>query len=388
MAEDYSRCVARVVAAQMAELTGFEAAQESAVEVLAELLIKYIQEVCTAAHSYAEMAHRTDFNVCDLNLALSDMGTSMDDLRKYLDSWLAEQGPGSFDQGFVHPLPAEYPVRAPGRSLPSWEERREEPPPHIPSWLPAFPDRHTYVRAPAFPGHEEDPVKQSEVIRQTRRQAAKTTLTFKQQLLAVPPHPSDVAVGSNPFLSIPTLELVGPSAPCGSPGTTAAAAAGETGCKASGGGGIGGLRKDVMHPVSTAFEPVVGPVVEEGPMHGPAGAAGLGAGEDRRRDMDATVKWQQAQDAQSGTTAMGLPAGYTLDFATRVQRQAQAYAPRRVVEDAFGSRAGEEMHGSRFTSRSRTSRYDIGDERKKAEHILAQAAEVKGHGGADNMFDD
>ncbi len=73
------------------------------------------------------------------------------------------QGPGSFDQGFVHPLPAEYPVRAPGRSLPSWEERREEAAPHVPSWLPAFPDRHTYVRAPAFPGHEEDPVKQSEV---------------------------------------------------------------------------------------------------------------------------------------------------------------------------------------------------------------------------------
>jgi transcription initiation factor TFIID subunit 8 len=91
MAEDYSRCVARVVVAQMAELTGFEAAQESAVEVLAELLIKYLQEVCTAAHSYAEMAHRTDFNICDLNLSLSDMGTSMDDLKKYLDSWLAEQ---------------------------------------------------------------------------------------------------------------------------------------------------------------------------------------------------------------------------------------------------------------------------------------------------------
>lgn len=203
MAEDYSRRVARVVAAQMAELTGFEAAQESAVEILAELLIKYIQEVCTAAHSYAELSHRTDMNICDLNLALGDMGTSMDDLRKYLDSWIAEQvrgrpgpnrpvtslraphlrhslqstdlgkprflplrplqGRGTFDQGFVHPLPPEYPIRAPGRTLPSWEERREEAPAHIPSWLPAFPDRHTYVRTPAFPGHEEDPVKQSEV---------------------------------------------------------------------------------------------------------------------------------------------------------------------------------------------------------------------------------
>ncbi len=73
------------------------------------------------------------------------------------------QGPGSFDQGFVHPLPPEYPVRGAGRQLPTWEERREAPPPHVPAWLPAFPDRHTYVRTPAFPGHEEDPAKQSEV---------------------------------------------------------------------------------------------------------------------------------------------------------------------------------------------------------------------------------
>ncbi|GFR50690.1 hypothetical protein Agub_g12943 [Astrephomene gubernaculifera] len=285
------------------------------------------------------------------------------------------RGPGSYDQGFVHPLPPEFPVRAPGRTLPSFEERREEPPAHIPTWLPAFPDRHTYVRTPAFPGHEEDPVKQSEVIRQTRRQAAKTTLTFKQQLLAVPPHPGDVAIGSNPFLSVPTVELVGPASTAEDAGERTAAAA-----------AAGGLSKDIVHPVSAAFEPVVGPVAEEG---GPSGAGGGGGGvEDRRRDMDATVKWQQVQDAPSGSSQLGLPAGFTLDFATRVQRQGQAFAPRRIVEDALGSRGGEEPQGSRFSARARSSRYDIGDERKKAEHILAQAAEVKGHGAADHTFDD
>ncbi|KXZ48864.1 hypothetical protein GPECTOR_25g449 [Gonium pectorale] len=81
---------------------------------------------------------------------------------------------------------------------------------------------------------------------------------------------------------------------------------------------------------------------------------------------------------------MGLPAGYTLDFATRVQRQGHAYAPRRIVEDAFGGRGGEEAAGSRYSARSRSSRFDTGDERKKAEHILAQAAEVRGHAAADH----
>ncbi|KAG2482800.1 hypothetical protein HYH03_018290 [Edaphochlamys debaryana] len=387
MAEEYSRQVARVVAGQMAELTGFQAAQESAIEVLAELLVQYIQEVCTAAHSYAETAHRTDFNLLDLSLALGDMGTSMDDLKKYLDNWLQDQGPGAYDQGFVHPLPSEYPVRAPGRSLPSWEERREEAPAHVPPWLPAFPDRHTYVRTPAFPGHEEDPTKQSETIRQTRRQAARTSLAFKQQLLAVPQHPEDVAVGSNPFLRIPTVELVGPTTgPAGrGPAGAGAGADANGGAGPSGNGpalGPGlGLSKEVTRPASTVFEPVLGPVGEEAPMQM----------DERRRDMDATVKWQVAADAPSGSAVLGLPAGYALDWATRVQKQGQAFAPRRITEDAFGARAGEEGPGARFTARSRASRHDTGDERKNAERILAAAAAAEakgGHAGGDHAMDD
>lgn len=90
--EEYARRIARVAVAQMAELTGFEAAQESAIEILAELLLKYTAELCSAAHSYAELAHRTDFNICDLSYALEDMGgTSFADLKAYLDNWLAEQ---------------------------------------------------------------------------------------------------------------------------------------------------------------------------------------------------------------------------------------------------------------------------------------------------------
>lgn len=66
------------------------------------------------------------------------------------------------DNTFAHPL-ASFPVRRPGRSLPTFDDRGEPPPAHVPSFLPAFPDPHTYERTPVFPGHEENPDKQTQV---------------------------------------------------------------------------------------------------------------------------------------------------------------------------------------------------------------------------------
>ena len=66
MAEEYSRHLARVVVAQTAESTGFEAVQTSALEVLADLLLCYISQLGSASSGYAQQAGRTDTNVNDL----------------------------------------------------------------------------------------------------------------------------------------------------------------------------------------------------------------------------------------------------------------------------------------------------------------------------------
>ncbi len=60
----------------------------------------------------------------------------------------------------------------------------------------------------------------------------------------------------------------------------------------------------------------------------------------------------------SGTSALGLPAGFTLDLASRVARQGAAFGVRRAVEDAFRP-AGEDggAGGGRYTARSRSSRW-------------------------------
>ncbi len=69
------------------------------------------------------------------------------------------------------------------------------------------------------------------------------------------------------------------------------------------------LGKDVLHPVSVAFEAVVGPVAEDGAQ----GAQGAGIEAGGRRDTDAAVKWQQVQEAPGGWErgeAVGKLAGW------------------------------------------------------------------------------
>lgn len=83
MSNYHTRAIARVVAGQLAEQAGYQSVQESAVEVLAELLLRYTTEVATSSHAYAELANRSDMNVSDVLLALEDMNTTVDNLRDY-----------------------------------------------------------------------------------------------------------------------------------------------------------------------------------------------------------------------------------------------------------------------------------------------------------------
>ena len=66
MAERYSRHVSKIVVGQLAESAGFQAMQESAVDVLADLMLRYIAQLGSASHSYAELAGRNDCNINDV----------------------------------------------------------------------------------------------------------------------------------------------------------------------------------------------------------------------------------------------------------------------------------------------------------------------------------
>ncbi len=84
MAEDFSRHISRVVASQIAEATGFDACQDSAVEILGDLLLRYLSTVCFGSHSYAELAGRSQSNLSDVLLALEDLGVTPEDLHQHM----------------------------------------------------------------------------------------------------------------------------------------------------------------------------------------------------------------------------------------------------------------------------------------------------------------
>lgn len=66
MADGYAREAARVAALQLADSAGFDAVQQSCVEILADLLLRYVHEVGAASHHYAELAGRSETNPVDV----------------------------------------------------------------------------------------------------------------------------------------------------------------------------------------------------------------------------------------------------------------------------------------------------------------------------------
>jgi transcription initiation factor TFIID subunit 8 len=56
------------------------------VEVLSDILIRFITEIGQSAHSYAEVAGRSEFNIVDVLLSLDDLGQPLDELQTYARS--------------------------------------------------------------------------------------------------------------------------------------------------------------------------------------------------------------------------------------------------------------------------------------------------------------
>lgn len=205
MSQGYARALAKVVVAQTAESVGFEAVQQSANETLADLLLQYIAEIGSATHSYAELAGRVDCNVNDLLLALQDVGASVDDIMEYSEHME--------DVPFAHSIP-RFPALKKPAAFVSFSQKGEDPPAHIPSFLPAFPEKHTYVDTPVFTKHAQDAREQKLALEKGRREAEKALLKLSARIQPKEEatlegkgtgKTSSNAVG-NPFLAAPERE--------------------------------------------------------------------------------------------------------------------------------------------------------------------------------------
>ncbi|KAG6521124.1 transcription initiation factor TFIID subunit 8-like [Zingiber officinale] len=139
----------RVAVAQICLATGYSAAEPSSLRALSDIAALYLQALGRAAASVAAAHHRTDSNLLDLVRAIEDLSAAkgfpggsdptgqplrscaLRELKEFVE--LVEEIP------FAKPIPrgGEEEQRTTWRSFAA---AGKEPPPHVPSWLPCFPE--------------------------------------------------------------------------------------------------------------------------------------------------------------------------------------------------------------------------------------------------------
>lgn len=224
VADEYGRAVSKTAAAQMCESVGFESFNESALEALSDIAVRYLCDLGKTASFYANLAGRTECNVFDIIQGLEDLGSSTGFLgaSQVSDSLtgsgavreIIEYVESSEDIPFAQPVP-HFPVIRRQRATPSFVQMGETPAfKHIPAWLPAFPDPHTYIHSPMWNERVTDPRADKIELARQRRKAESSLLSLQQRLLgtgsavastsqADDGNRIQVAVSDNPFLAKP-----------------------------------------------------------------------------------------------------------------------------------------------------------------------------------------
>ncbi|KAH8505669.1 hypothetical protein H0E87_012768 [Populus deltoides] len=168
--DDFGRAVSRMAVAQICESVGFHGFKESALDSLSDITIRYLCDLAKIASFYANLSGASISGNCLVN-----SGT----IKEIIDFV------GSNDEiPFAQPVP-RFPVIRVRKLIPSFESMSEAPPgKHIPAWLPALPDPHTYLHTPMWNERAVDP--RAEKIEQARqrRKAERALLSLQQRLLS------------------------------------------------------------------------------------------------------------------------------------------------------------------------------------------------------------
>ncbi|KAI3996832.1 hypothetical protein MKX01_021108 [Papaver californicum] len=228
--DEFGLAIARIAVAQICETYGFQSFQQSALESLSDIAIRYLCELGKTAHFYANLTDRTECNVFDIIQGFEDLGsahgfTGASDVNRCSTSSGTVTEIIQFvnyteEIPFARPVP-QFPVTKHRKPTPSFLQMSEIPEgKHIPNWLPAFPDRHTYTHSPTSSEREIDRRKEknhrSEELRQHKK-SEWSLLNLHQRLACnglvatTSTDPEDAAkakhaADSNPYLA-PPLQL-------------------------------------------------------------------------------------------------------------------------------------------------------------------------------------
>jgi transcription initiation factor TFIID subunit 8 len=179
--DDFGRATAKIAVAQLCEATGFHAVKDSALESFSDIVIRYLIDFSKTAKFYSNLAGRSECSLFDLIRAWEDLeaprgfSNGMKEIMNY-----AESMP---EIPFAQPIP-QFPVIRQRRIIPSFVQMGETPPSkHIPPWLPALPDPHTYIHTPVWDERVSDPRQDKVEQARQRRKAERSLLNLQKRLL-------------------------------------------------------------------------------------------------------------------------------------------------------------------------------------------------------------
>lgn len=138
MASEYCRQILRVVVAQICQHLGWHSTHATPLEVLTDVLERYILDVSRTTHQYAERYGRTEVNLDDLGLAFRTLGISLSELDDYIKH--VEALPFGKDVA-AFPKPKKSNLCFPNPKSREIYHREE----HVPDYLPYM-----------FPGMEDE----------------------------------------------------------------------------------------------------------------------------------------------------------------------------------------------------------------------------------------
>eukprot|EP00892_Ulva_mutabilis_P001092 jgi/Ulvmu1/10984/UM007_0163.1 len=197
MAEPYARKVTSMLVGQMAEVAGFDVAHGNAIDAVADVMLRFIQELGRNSLAVAELQGRTDVNALDLVDALQEFGMDCNDLFQF-----AKEEPAD---PFLHTV-APFPVYRTALQPPTFEQAGTERPSHIPAHLPAFPAAHTMQFTPIQPQQaDQATAEQAPHEPSTALQSQQALIRLQQKMQA-----SSAAVRPNPFLALQSKQAAEP----------------------------------------------------------------------------------------------------------------------------------------------------------------------------------
>ncbi|XP_071709434.1 transcription initiation factor TFIID subunit 8-like [Rutidosis leptorrhynchoides] len=192
--DEFGRAIAKIAVTQICERLGFDSFNDSAIDALADIAIRYVRDLGNTAKFYANVANRTECNVFDIIQSLEDLGSStgfpggselctslvgsgaIKEIMKFVE--VSEEVP------FAQPVHS-FPIVKDRKLTPSFVQMGETPEfKHVPEWLPAFPDPHTYIQTPVWNERTSDPRSDKVELTRQRRKAESSLLSLQKRLLS------------------------------------------------------------------------------------------------------------------------------------------------------------------------------------------------------------